>query len=151
MGYKEYTVFIDMNKQRLQELAGITELGINKPYKIFSWSSKDKDEGELCYDKEDIITYYYAEDENISFSSELYDIGYDEGDILEQNESLEQSMTYLEDNGYEDASIIIYQYINFKNDLVKFNIPYKISYFGDGGTVYINLDLKYNDIQNYIK
>ena len=42
MGYRlignngENAIFMDMNKQRLQELAGITELGINKPGKLFN-------------------------------------------------------------------------------------------------------------------
>jgi len=136
-----------MSKQRLQELAGIkiNELEINNPNKLFSWVS----EYELCYDKEDLINYYDKEDENVSFSSELSDVGYEDEDILESSESLEQTMSYLEDN--EDASTTIDQYITFKNDLEKRNIPYNISYFGDGGSVYIDLQIKFNDIKNFIK
>ena len=32
---EENVIFMDMNKQRLQELAGITELGINNPNKLW--------------------------------------------------------------------------------------------------------------------
>lgn len=134
---------------RLQELAGIqiNELQINNPSKLFSWVSSD----ELCYDKEDLINYYDTDEENISFSSELNDIGYDEQDILESIESLEQTMSYLENNGYDDASFTVNQYITLRNDLKRLKIPYDISYFGDGGTVYINLQIQYNDIKKYIK
>jgi len=141
-----------MNKQRLQQLAGITQLNeitIQPNTKLFSWVSNE----EICYDEEDLITYFDKEDEDdtISFSSELTDIGYDEMNILESIESLEQTMSYLEDNGYEDASSTVSQYITFRNELEKFKIPYIEDYFGDGGTVYIDLQLKYNDIKSYIK
>lgn len=138
-----------MNKQRLQQLAGITQLNeitIQPNTKLFSWVS----DTEISYDKEDLITVYFDDDEIISFSSGLDDVGYDEEDILEQNESLEQNMSYLEDNGYENASSTIKSYINFKRDLDKFNIFHEISYFGDGGSIYINLSIKYNDIKNKV-
>lgn len=78
MGYKEYTVFIDMNKQRLQELAGIkptNELEINKPIS-----------------KKEIFEYIISNQEEETEETCLLD-------ILEQYESLED---YMEDYGDED-------------------------------------------------
>lgn len=141
-----------MNKQRLQELAGINELKIKIP-KIFTITKID-DIYEIKYnksDKYDLNAYYGERDSHTSFSSELDDLTYDELYIIETYESLEKIGAYLFREGFSNADEVIDQYILLRDDLSKYNIPYRIMFEGDGGVVYIYLEININDIKKYFK
>lgn len=141
-----------MNKQRLQELAGVNELKIKIP-KIFT-ITKIGDEYEIKYNKyayHDLYAYYGERDSHTSFSSELDDLTYDELDIIETYESLEEIGAYLLREGFSNADEVIDQYILLRDDLDKYNIPYRIMFEGDDGIVYIFLEININDIEKYFK
>lgn len=138
------------NKLRLQKLAGINELQIKIP-KIFTVTKLEDGEYEICYNKEDLHAFYNELDSYAYFNSELDDITYNELDIIETYESLEEIGAYLLKKGFSNADEVIDKYISLRNDLNKFNIPYRITFEGDGGVVYIFLEINSNDIPKQIK
>jgi hypothetical protein len=142
-----------MNKEfkRMLELAGLTEIKINRPLNFYFAVIEDGLEYREIGDNNTYLASFELDDldaeENpwITFNISI-DASYDDVDFLEDD--VEEFILNASDI---DPNFNIKFFKSFINNLNKVKIPFDFYFEKDGGYVYPSVEFQYNDIKKYIK
>jgi hypothetical protein len=136
-----------MNKEfkRMQELAGLTEIKVNRPRDFYFTHVDDGLEYRRINSSKSYFAPWWKGDDDIYFNLSI-DANYEDIEFLEDDpEQLILAAPDLDPN----FDVIFFE--SFINDLNKAKIPFDFYYEKDGGYVYPTVTLQYDDIKNFIK
>jgi hypothetical protein len=136
-----------MNKEfkRMQELAGLTEIKVNRPRDFYFTHVDDGLEYRRINNSKSYFAPWWKGDDDIYFNLSI-DANYEDIEFLEDDpEQLILAAPDLDPN----FDVIFFE--SFINDLNKAKIPFDFYYEKDGGYVYPTVTLQYDDIKNFIK
>jgi hypothetical protein len=142
-------------KQYLSESKLLQEIKVKKPGIPFYFEQDKDDDESYYYEDREGGYYYFMGDDYLIMNSHLNDnLGYDDMEfapsIDEKNpEEIDDLINFIKDI---DPEYNIDELKNMIDNFRRYKIPiYEFDLQGDGGYIFVNLTIRYQDIIPYIK